>query len=72
MMKRRRKGFMMRYAIRKIRQAIPTLISWLDKALTAVGDGGYDSTETVSEGDVLDYLLKSKIPLHQLQVRQHG
>ena len=26
------------------------------------GDGGYDSTETVSEGDVLDYLLVSKIP----------
>ena len=40
----------------------PTLDKLVRQSPDCGGDGGYDSTETVSEGDVLDYLLVSKIP----------
>lgn len=40
----------------------PTLDKLVRQRPDCGGDGGYDSTETVSEGDVLDYLLVSKIP----------
>ena len=35
----------------------PTLDKLVRQSPDCGGDGGYDSTETVSEGDVLDYLL---------------
>ena len=53
---------MMRYAIRKNQTGNPTLDKLVRQSPDCGGDGGYDSTETVSEGDVLDYLLVSKIP----------
>ena len=40
----------------------PTLDKLVRQSPDCGGDVGYDSTETVSEGDVLDYLLVSKIP----------
>ena len=70
MKKAEKNGFMMRYAIRKIRQAILHWISWLDKALTAVGTVVMIQQKPYQKGMFWIICLCQKY--HISQVRQHG
>ena len=70
MKKAEKNGFMMQYAIRKIRQAILHWISWLDKDLIAVGTVAMIQQKPYQKGMFWIICLCQKYRI--LQVRQHG